>query len=402
MKRWRRRRRLDNARSGPLTPVQVAELRARGSRRLMLVTKVYVMGSAIGALVAAIVFQYGTDEGHHALVVSSLVASVIFVLAFLTLEDGKELPGTIVALATSAVSIVIVCSQVSAGISAESYLFGLAILPFMVVAKDSTRLKVALSAGIIASYFACELAFPEGSGQAEFAPDLALSMAQINRVGAGLFVALALLAVEMRHDQMRTILEGAARYGELRSTTDELTGVYNRRPVIAQLSEWAARGRGNYAIALIDLDHFKTINDEFGHDCGDTIIQAVANTLRGHFRDSDMVSRWGGDEFLVLMPGVRHADLLPVLERLRRAISQIERRCAEHTHTVTVSIGAAMGAMGQTPDECIAAADHALYRAKEEGRNKVVTVGTSEPTKALGRPMPEEFEELIADPTVPW
>ena len=401
MKRWRRRRRFDDAHSAPLTPAQVAEMRARGGRRLLLVTRIYVVASALGALTAALVFLYGTDAGHHPLVIASSAACVIFVMAFLTLEEGKELPGTIVSLATSAAAIAVVCSQVSAGISAESYLFGLAILPFLVISKDSTRLKVGLSAGIIGTYFVCELAFPEGSGPAEFPADVAFTMAQINRVGAGIFVAIALLAVEARHDHLRRILEGAARYGELRSTTDELTGVYNRRPVIAQLSEWSSRGRGNYAIALIDLDHFKAVNDEFGHDCGDTVIQAVAGTLRGHFRDSDMVSRWGGDEFLVLMPGVRHADLLPILERLRKAISTIELRCGGHTHTVTVSIGAAMGAIGQTPDECIAEADHALYRAKEEGRNNVVTVGTTEPTKALGRPMPEEYENLTADSSAP-
>jgi len=397
MKRRRRRRPLDGVHPMPLTPAQVNQMRTRGTSRLLLVTRVYVMASAIGAVLAALTFQYGTNEGHHTLVISSFVAAGIFFIAFTTLHEGKELPGAIVSLMTSAVSIIIVCSQVSAGISVESYLFGLAILPFMVIAKESPPLKLALSSGMIGAYFVCELAFPEGSGQAEFPADLAFTMAQTNRVLAGLFVAVALLSVEMRHDSIRRILEGAARYGELRSTTDELTGVYNRRPVIAQLSEWAARGRGNYAIALIDLDHFKAINDKFGHDCGDTILQSVAGTLRDHFRDSDMVSRWGGDEFLVLMPGVRHADLLPVLERLRKAVSLIEKRCPEHLHTVTVSIGAAMGAMGQTPDECIAAADHALYRAKEAGRDTVVTVGTSEPTKALGRPMPDGYEPWSAE-----
>jgi diguanylate cyclase (GGDEF)-like protein len=90
------------------------------------------------------------------------------------------------------------------------------------------------------------------------------------------------------------------------------------------------------------------------------------------------------------MPGVRHADVLPVLERLRRAINLIEKRCPEHVHHVSVSIGASMGAMGQTPDECIAAADHALYRAKEEGRDTVVAVGVIEATHAQGRPAPDE------------
>ena len=219
-----------------------------------------------------------------------------------------------------------------------------------------------------------------------------MDLAMVNRLCAVALVALVAVLIQYRFVSTRRVLEGAARYGELRATTDELTGVYNRRPVIAQLAEWAHRGRGNYAIALIDLDNFKTINDQFGHDCGDLIIQEVAATMREHFRDTDMVSRWGGDEFLVLMPGIRHSDLIPVLERLRRAVSRIDKRCNNHPHSVTVSIGAAMGSHEQTPDECIAAADHALYRAKAEGRNRVVAVGVSMPHQALGRPSDPDLE----------
>ena len=195
----------------------------------------------------------------------------------------------------------------------------------------------------------------------------------------------ALAVLQFRLQFNRRVFEGAARYGELRATTDELTGVYNRRPVIAQLEQYAERARANYAIALIDLDEFKEINDEHGHDCGDAMIKLVADTLTGHFRATDMVSRWGGDEFLVLMPGIRHSELEPVLERLRANIAALRLDCPGHVHRVTVSIGAAMGNLEQTPDECIAAADHALYKAKENGRNDVVTVGAAMPTAALGR-----------------
>src|SRR5690606_33113594 len=148
----------------------------------------------------------------------------------------------------------------------------------------------------------------------------------------------AILVLQMKVRLSRRILEGSARYGELRATTDELTGVFNRRPVIAALSDYAERVRANYAIALVDLESFKQVNDTYGHDCGDAIIALVARTLQGHFRDTDMVSRWGGDEFLVLMPGVRHADLTPVLERLRTHIAGLHQLCDGHVHRVTVSI----------------------------------------------------------------
>jgi diguanylate cyclase (GGDEF)-like protein len=300
---------------------------------------------------------------------------------------------SVVTLVVSTIGITVAVSQISAGLSLESFLFGLAVMPYVLVTRERPLVRFALSAFVLGAYILCEFAFPEGSGDAELPADLARSVSNFDKVGAGVLLFVVVAALEFRHSRLQRTLEGAARYGELRATTDELTGVYNRRPVIAQLSEWSQRGRGNYAIALIDLDHFKTINDEFGHDCGDKILQAVANTLRNHFRDSDMVSRWGGDEFLVLIPGVRHADLVPILERLRRSINLIEKRCSDHVHTVTVSIGAAMGALGQTPDECIAAADHALYRAKEEGRDKVVAVGISQATHALGRPAPDDYEK---------
>lgn len=395
--RLRRRRRRGAVETPPLTPAQVKRQRERGALMQSRTVAVFILTSALCAIAVALLFNAGSEGGHHFIIAWSAVMAVAFLIALGYARNGAEDAASVVVLLLSAISITLVVSETSAGLSLESYLFGLAVMPFVLIRRERPMLRLAVAAVIVALYLTCELVWPEGRGAQPFDDHLAHHVAQLNRIGAATLFTVALVLVETRRASMMRVLAGAARYGELRATTDELTGVYNRRPVIAQLSEWAARGRGNYAIALIDLDHFKTINDQFGHDCGDTIIQAVATTLRGHFRDSDMVSRWGGDEFLVVMPGVRHADLVPILERLRRAIALIEKRCINgHIHTVTVSIGAAMGAIGRTPDECIAAADHALYRAKEEGRNRVVAVGSAEPTQALGRPDIEELEPWVA------
>lgn len=394
MKRWRRRRRVDATRGGPLTPLQVASARAVGKRAERIISLAFIGLTATGALGTAILLRVQAPENHGWLTTGSFVGGAVLIACFVFAWRGDEMVASVTALVVSVVGITVTVSQISAGLSLESFLFALAVVPYVVVTRELPYLRAALSAFVVGAYLLCEFAYPEGSGDAELPAELARHVAQVDKLGAGVLLFLVVAVLEIRHFRMQRILEGAARYGELRATTDELTGVYNRRPVIAQLSEWAQRGRGNYAIALIDLDHFKTINDEFGHDCGDMIIQAVASTLRNHFRDSDMVSRWGGDEFLVLIPGVRHADLVPILERLRRSITLIEKRCNEHVHSVTVSIGAAMGAIGQTPDECIAAADHALYRAKEEGRNKVVAVGVSSPTHAQGRPEHGDLEHI--------
>ena len=393
MKRWRRRRRVDATRGVPLTPAQVATARVAGQRAERIISLVFIGVTICGALATGILLRIEAPEGHAWLATGAFTGAALLAVCFGYAWNGSEMAASVTALVVSTIGITVTVSQISAGLSLESFLFGLAVMPYVLVTKELPYLRSALSAFVVGAYVLCEFAYPEGSGDAELPAELAHRMSHFDKLGAGMLLFLVVVVLEIRHSRMQRILEGAARYGELRATTDELTGVYNRRPVIAQLSEWAQRGRGNYAIALIDLDHFKTINDEFGHDCGDVILQAVANTLRNHFRDSDMVSRWGGDEFLVLIPGVRHADLVPILERLRRSINLIEKRCKGHVHTVTVSIGAAMGAIGQTPDECIAAADHALYRAKEEGRDKVVAVGVALPTHAQGRPEPDGHEQ---------
>lgn len=402
MKRWRRRRHVTGTEPAPLTPVQVQILREHQERGGHRVVRLF-LGACIAGVVSHVALFTALGGADYGLaILLSVLDVVLMAVALLLVVDGRELHGATLALVVSSTHVLWLCTQLSASVSAESMLFPVALAPFVVIRRELPALRVALASFAIAIYFVCELAFPAGSGARPLPEHIADGFTTANRIiaGTGLLVLIAIIQHNM--SATRRILEGAARYGELRATTDELTGVFNRRPIISQLSQWARRGRGNYAIALIDLDHFKTINDEFGHDCGDTIIQAVALTLRSHFREADMVSRWGGDEFLVLMPGVRHADLYPVLERLRRAISLIEERCPEHVHHVTVSIGAAMGAKDQTPDECIAAADHALYRAKAEGRNKVVAVGVNAPTQALGRPAPEDVDTMLTRESPEW
>ena len=385
MTRWRKRRRLGGAEPAPLTPAQVQHLVGRQDSLERWMLGWFIAASFAGAASHALLFWSVDSQAYRLIIVVSCVDAILLAIAFILARGGRPVVGATMALAVASLHMLWVCIEISAGVSVESYLFAFAIAPFVMIGRERAGVRMAVSSLAMAVYIVCELGFPEGSGQHPLDAGIAHYFAMSNRVISGTSVLVLVAVIQINMSTTRHILEGAARYGELRATTDELTGVYNRRPIIAQLSEWVTRGRGNYAIALIDLDNFKTINDEFGHDCGDVIIQTVALTLRSHFRENDMVSRWGGDEFLVLMPGVRHADLLPVLDRLRHAVSQIEKRCDEHVHRVTVSVGAAMGAVGQTPDECIAAADHALYRAKAEGRNKVIAVGIVAHAEERGR-----------------
>lgn len=164
--------------------------------------------------------------------------------------------------------------------------------------------------------------------------------------------------------------------------TDFLTGWHNRRFLGLRLREELARARRQDSVVsllLIDIDHFKHINDSHGHLGGDTAIREVAQRIQSQVRDSDAAARFGGDEFAVLLPGTNGADAQPLAERIMRAIGAAPVGVGNGlTHPVTLSIGIAALAPGSADgdlkalaDKLIAEADAALYRAKAAGRNRV-------------------------------
>lgn len=127
----------------------------------------------------------------------------------------------------------------------------------------------------------------------------------------------------------------------------------------------------------MDIDSFKSINDRLGHEEGDALICAVARRMRAHFPLSDLVSRWGGDEFLILLPHVAQDELFSILDRLRESIGASPFSLGCGPIEVTVSIGAAIASPGQSGHARINAADRALYTAKHTGRNRVVLAESS-------------------------
>lgn len=161
---------------------------------------------------------------------------------------------------------------------------------------------------------------------------------------------------------------------------DGLTGLFNRRVFTEELARAVKRQDrqgGTFALALLDIDHFKKLNDTFGHPAGDGALRQVAATLTSVMREGDVAARYGGEEFAVILPGSDEAGALNLAERLREAIP---KNAFIHEGTplkVTASIGVAVWpAAGATPEAILAAADRALYAAKGAGRNRVVAAST--------------------------
>lgn len=161
------------------------------------------------------------------------------------------------------------------------------------------------------------------------------------------------------------------------SSTDPLTGLYNRQHLNARLEELLeiSRERGeSFALLMMDLDHFKRLNDRHGHLAGDEALKLIAGELRAILRDDDYAARFGGEEFLVLLPLVNEKTALVVAERLRSGIEKHPIELRGNRVRLTLSIGVAVfPEAGTDADALIQAADHALYQAKSAGRNRTVS-----------------------------
>lgn len=189
---------------------------------------------------------------------------------------------------------------------------------------------------------------------------------------------LARIRTQLRRKRLHDALRDSYRKGVALALTDPLTGLYNRRYASAHLDALLARAaRGEVvapAVVILDIDRFKTVNDTFGHIAGDAVLAEVGRRIAANIRDADLAARWGGEEFVVVLPGTGAEAARNLAERLRSVIaaSPIEIPGGSSIE-VTASFGVATdGPPDETTTGLVGRADAALYRAKHEGRNRVV------------------------------
>ncbi len=205
------------------------------------------------------------------------------------------------------------------------------------------------------------------------------------------------------HDELRARLLVGRRFAELnrklldahrelrrQALTDPLTHIMNRRAILMRLSEEMARAPRQglpLSIGTLDIDHFKAVNDEYGHAGGDLVLQSVVDRALKALRPYDALGRIGGEEFLIVMPGVGPRDAEIVLERLRKIVRASPIEVSGQEITITVSIGGAV-IQGESMDELLNRSDEALYRAKGTGRDCVVMAPLTEDEAALDAEAP--------------
>lgn len=253
----------------------------------------------------------------------------------------------------------------------------IALGPFMLVAfsygtfrLDSTALAV-LAVGSMSAYLAMILArnFPAGYSDA-------LQMDLLEWVVVALTLPL-MVTVGTQVRKLRAALKATRRQlqqFEEKAIRDELTGLYNRRQLHTELDAAIARANRHgipFCLCLIDVDHFKDINDQHGHLVGDVILREFARVASDSIRDSDVIGRYGGDEFMQILPDTELKGAVMHAERLRVYAHFLDLQGVLPPHAISLSIGVAQYRPGEAVTTLIERADTALYRAKERGRNRV-------------------------------
>ncbi|KQQ89119.1 hypothetical protein ASF77_10565 [Massilia sp. Leaf139] len=215
-------------------------------------------------------------------------------------------------------------------------------------------------------------------------PELYPARQEVFNFALTAIVMLAISQLSGQLSDMRTrlktqkiALEGALAHIKEMAARDELTGLPNRRRMMTLLQEHAtrrARGGPRFFVCIIDLDHFKNINDTYGHAAGDAVLRAFATQAQVVLRTTDMIGRWGGEEFLLLLPESAPGDPTLGVARLRESLAKMPASPALLELRIRFSAGFARYEEGEPIDQAIERADRALYAAKSAGRNRSVVL----------------------------
>lgn len=221
--------------------------------------------------------------------------------------------------------------------------------------------------------------------------EIAVQAIQQGAVGylpkAGLSREKLMNTIDAALGKWRQLQQSQANQEELErlASVDSLTGLSNRRTVLQKLDgeiKRARRYKEKVSLMMLDIDHFKKVNDQYGHLTGDEVLREVGKVMQQSIRDTDTAGRYGGEEFLIILPRTNPASALDMAERVRKTTAAAEMKdSAGNVFGITVSLGLSDYRPGDDEHSLISRADAALYRAKENGRNRVETSSSLEAGK---------------------
>ncbi|HEY6248786.1 MAG TPA: diguanylate cyclase [Candidatus Angelobacter sp.] len=191
----------------------------------------------------------------------------------------------------------------------------------------------------------------------------------------------ARLRVGERILDLQNSLENALSASEFRASHDALTGLYNRPTIMNLLQREIGRCTRQHKTAgviIADIDHFKSVNDTYGHPVGDQVLLEIAGRMHSALRSYDLLGRYGGEEFIIVSPGCGASEVQEVAERIRRAVARVPVSIGDKNLKVTISLGASVACPSATVGPLLKCADSALYDAKRNGRDRVCFAASDE------------------------
>lgn len=306
----------------------------------------------------------------HSLAVINIASVLSYVWAFMLARRGQVWRAWIVTVIEVLGHAILAVTVI--GWASGFHLYILLVIPVAVISSiRPLPLKMLTVVAVAFTYLALDMLLRHGLPPETLPPAVLDGLHYFNVLGAMLILVFLAGYYYYLNLQAEAALHAMA-------STDPLTGLRNRRAVhdaIRQEEARVRRTREPLAFALCDIDHFKAVNDTHGHDAGDEVLKAVSHVLADSVREMDIVARWGGEEFLVVMPATPQPSAALVAERLRRHVEALTIEVNGQILRASITLGLAVLGDDETTEQAIARADHALYDGKHAGRNRVVLAG---------------------------
>jgi len=342
---------------------------ARGECRSVIATNQFMVYATLGTLpYVAFFFAHWPEMRQPAITSASLL--LWWAIAF-TLNSRKRYElASAVALFFLIAEMTYLAHWFTTASGFHYFLFAGGVLGFLLFRPDQWPIRVAFTVLCVALFLMAEAAWrPESLGR-HFETS-ATTILLVANVAATVLLLYGVARFDLHYyEQERQRNAELLDAAQVAAQTDALTEVLNRRGIAPILSGMARRG--DFALALVDLDRFKLINDRLGHGAGDVVLSNVARTLSRAVGDRGVVARWGGEEFLVAIPGLSLEESDALMEQTREAM-ETEYGSAESLARVTISVGLAHAPRYAGKEEALRLADANLYEAKSSGRNLVVS-----------------------------
>lgn len=318
-------------------------------------TLMVVFGSlTVIAVTPFAVFRFANQQPLAGAVDVAIQLCIASIVLYAWRSRNMDRAGMLVAISNSAGCVAM---GYLAGMPGVLWMYPVLLANFLLATRRTAVLISAVAIGVLAA------------SNAELASTLDRAMFVVTAFVVSLFAYIFSQRTDAQREELETL-----------ATQDPLTGAINRRGMDKELQsavETRARDRSSYGLAVLDLDHFKDVNDLHGHEAGDAVLVQLAELVRESTRRGDRFYRFGGEEFALLLPGVGAETLGRICEALR---DQVHAEIGCHGKPITVSIGATLLQSGESAAEWLQRADSAMYRAKREGRDRVVVELAAEPS----------------------